>query len=94
MQTPIVQLSCPLGHKCEEARDGVIHRCTWFIKLRGTNPNSGEEVDEHGCAMAWLPVLLIETAGATRSAGAAIESLRNEVARPPTFPQIGVRHRD
>ncbi len=85
-----VQLSCPLGHKCEEARDGVIHRCAWFIKLRGTNPNTGEELDEHGCAMAWLPVLLVETTGATRSTGAAIESLRNEVAKP-IFPMIGVR---
>ncbi len=84
-----VQLQCPLGCKCEEIRDNVIHRCTWFIKLRGTNHNTGEEVDEHGCAMAWLPVLLVENAGATRSASAAIESLRNEVAPPVPFRLIG-----
>ena len=74
-----IRSSCPLGHKCEEAKDDVIHRCAWFIQLRGTNPNTGQEHDEHGCAMAWLPVLLIETAGATRGTAAAIESFRNEM---------------
>jgi hypothetical protein len=87
--TVTVQLTCPLGAKCEEIKDNVMHRCMWYIKLRGTNPNTGAEVDEHGCAMAWLPVLLVENAGATRSASAAIESLRNEVSHPPVFQLIG-----
>jgi len=76
-----VELSCPLGHKCEEARDGAIHRCTWFVQLRGRNPNTGEEVDELGCAMAWMPVLLIETAGAARSTSASVESFRNTMVQ-------------
>lgn len=71
-------LSCPLGHNCEEAREGKIHRCAWFVRLAGQNPQTGEQMDEHGCAMAWMPVLLIETAGAARSTSAAVESLRNE----------------
>lgn len=72
-------LSCPLGHKCEEARDGKIHRCAWFVRLAGQNPQTGEQLDEHGCAMAWMPVLLIETAGAARGTSAAVESFRNEM---------------
>jgi len=72
-------LTCPLGHKCEEVREGAIHRCAWFVQLAGTNPNTGAQVDEKGCAMSWLPVLLVENAGAARSTSAAIESFRNEV---------------
>ena len=71
-------LSCPLGHKCEEARDGAIHRCAWFTKLAGQLPD-GSQADEQGCAMAWLPVLLVENARVVRGTSAAVESFRNEV---------------
>ena len=71
-------LSCPLGHKCEEARDGAIHRCAWFTKLAGQLPD-GTQADEQGCAMAWLPVLLVENARVVRGTSAAVESFRNEV---------------
>lgn len=54
-------------------------QCSWFTQLRGTNPNTGKEIDEWGCAMTWLPVLLVENAQQSRQAGAAIESFRNEV---------------
>jgi len=55
--------------------------CSWFIQVRGTNPNTGEEVDEWGCAIAWLPILLIENSQMQRQTGAAIESFRNEVVK-------------
>ena len=71
-------LSCPLGHKCEEARDGAIHRCAWFTKLAGQLPD-GSQADEQGCAMSWLPVLLVENARVVRGTSAAVESFRNEV---------------
>ena len=32
----------------------------------------------HDCAMAWLPVLMIENSKVNRETGAAVESLRNE----------------
>ena len=75
-----VVLTCPLGHKCEEAKDGKIHRCAWFTQLAGTNPNTGEQTDEKACAMGWLPVLLVENSMQQRSTSAAVESFRNEVA--------------
>ena len=53
--------------------------CAWFMKISGTNPNNGEPTEEWGCAVAWLPVLLIENAQQSRSTGAAIESFRNEM---------------
>ena len=76
-----VELSCPLGHTCEKAEDGVIKRCAWFVKLAGTNPSTGEQVDEHGCAMGWIPILLIENSMQQRSTAAAVESFRNEVVK-------------
>lgn len=72
-------LTCPLGSKCEEVVDGKIHRCAWFTTLKGQNPQTGEDIDEQGCAMTWLPVLLVENARTSRSTTAAVESLRNVV---------------
>jgi hypothetical protein len=55
--------------------------CAWFLKIRGTDPNSGKDMDEWGCAMAWMPVLLIENASMSRQTGAAVESFRNEMVK-------------
>ena len=49
--------------------------------MKGTNPNDGKEVDEYACAIAWLPMLLVENAMQSRQAGAAIESFRNEMVK-------------
>lgn len=51
------------------------------MKLQGTNPNTGEPTEEWGCAMAWMPILLIENAQQSRSTGAAVESFRNEMVK-------------
>lgn len=55
--------------------------CAWFLKIRGANPNTGEEVDEWGCSMAWLPVLMIENSQQQRQTGSAVESFRNEMVK-------------
>jgi hypothetical protein len=69
--------NCPLNNfePCKELE------CAWFMKIRGANPNTGEELDDWGCAMSWLPVLLIENSQQQRSTGAAVESFRNEMVR-------------
>ena len=65
---------CPLiKKKCKE------HGCSWYIQVMGSNPNTGQEVNEWACAVRWLPMLLIEGSQQTRHAGAAIESFRNEM---------------
>ena len=67
---------CPLiGEECMKLK------CEWFTQVRGTNPQSGEEVDEWGCAVTWLPMLLIENSQRQRQTGAAVESARNESVR-------------
>lgn len=55
--------------------------CAWFMRVRGRNPNTGEDVDEWGCAMAWLPILTIENSQQQRQTAAAVESFRNEMVR-------------
>lgn len=56
-------------------------QCNWFTQVRGTNPNTGKDIDEWGCAMTWLPVLLIENSQQQRHTGAAVESFRNEMVK-------------
>ena len=69
--------NCPLdGFKpCRQLE------CAWFMQIRGTNPNSGEPVDEWGCSMAWMPMLMIENSQQQRGTSAAVESFRNEMAK-------------
>jgi hypothetical protein len=55
--------------------------CAWFLKIRGANPNTGEDIDEWGCSISWLPILLIENSQMSRQTGAAIESFRNEMVK-------------
>ena len=69
--------NCPLNgfEPCKELD------CAWFIQIRGTNPNTGKDVDEWGCSVAWMPVLLVENAQMSRQTGAAVESFRNEMVK-------------
>jgi hypothetical protein len=75
---------CPLGAKCEEAKTvngkQVLVRCPWYTKVMGKNVNGGE-TDDWGCAIAWLPALMINTANESRKGVAAIESFRNETVK-------------
>ena len=67
---------CPLiQDKCKKLG------CSWYTQIRGANPQTGEPVDEWGCAVTWLPMLLIETSQQSRSTGAAVESFRNEMVK-------------
>jgi len=74
-------LTCPLGSKCKEIKDGKIHQCAWFTKLAGRNPQTGESMDEEGCAIAWLPLMQVEVAQANRGTSEAVISLREETIK-------------
>lgn len=67
---------CPLIKK-----DCVGLSCAWFTKVVGYDINTGKEVDDYQCAIAWLPMLLIENSGQQRQTGAAVESFRNEMVK-------------
>ena len=72
-----VKDNCPLNdfNPCKK------FDCAWFIQIRGKNPQTGEEQDEYGCAIAYLPLMMIENSQQTRQAGASIESFRNEMVK-------------
>ena len=53
-------------------------KCSWFTQIRGIHPQTGQEIDEWGCAVTWIPTLLIENSQQQRQPGAAVESFRNE----------------
>lgn len=67
---------CPLIKK-----DCVGLTCAWYTRVQGFDMNSGAQVDSYECAMAWLPMLLIENSGQQRQTGAAVESFRNEMVK-------------
>lgn len=65
---------CPL-HKKDTSE--VCHTCPWWTRVIGKNPQSEEMIDDWRCAIALLPMLLIENAQQSRQTGAAVETLRN-----------------
>ena len=67
---------CPQHNK---RMSEVCHRCPWWTLVRGKHPQTGEDVDQWNCAIALLPILLIENSRQTRSVAAATESFRNEM---------------
>jgi hypothetical protein len=69
--------NCPLDgfNPCRQLE------CAWFMKIVGKNPNTGADIEDWGCSMAWLPILMIENSQQQRSTGAAVESFRNEMVK-------------
>lgn len=67
---------CPLIKK-----NCIQNKCAWYTQVRGLNPNTGQEIDEWGCAVSWMPVMSIEVAQKQYQTAAAVESFRNEVVR-------------
>ncbi len=81
----VVIADCPLGAKCEEVgeRAGVqvLLRCPWYIKIEGKDPQSERDIEEWRCAIAWSPILHLESSQQTRGVHHAVDSLRNESSK-------------
>jgi len=65
---------CPLMRKDVSK---VCHKCHWYQKVYGENPQTGEMTEQYACAIAWMPMLTIENSQQQRQTGAAVESFRN-----------------
>ena len=64
---------CPLvGEDC------LGLKCAWFTQLRGMHPQTGEDIDEWGCAVSWMPILLIENSNKQRETCDTVQNFRNE----------------
>lgn len=67
---------CPLlQKKC------IKHQCLWYNMLQGKHPQTGLDVQEWGCSIAWLPLLLVENSSKMTGVQAATESFRNEMVK-------------
>ena len=67
---------CPLlNKKC------IKHRCVWYNMLQGKHPQPGMDVQEWGCSIAWIPLLLVENSQQILCKTAATESFRNEMVQ-------------
>ena len=70
---------CPLlNKKC------IKHQCIWYNMLQGAHPQTGAPVQEWGCSIAWLPLLMVENARHIQGTQAATESFRNEMVKSQT----------
>lgn len=69
--------NCPLNNfePCKQLE------CAWFLQIRGMHPQTGEEFDDWGCSISWMPMLLIENSRQQMQTGAAVESFRNEMVK-------------
>lgn len=67
---------CPL-HRTDMSK--VCHRCPWWTRVVGKNPQSEEMIDRWQCAIAWLPMLLVENSQQQHQTKVAVESFRNNV---------------
>jgi hypothetical protein len=67
--------ACPfmLGEPCIE------HKCKLYRQILGTNPQTGQEIDEWDCVMALGLIASLELNKQTLGVHAAINSFRNEV---------------
>lgn len=76
----------------------IEHDCMMYTHLTMVNPQTAVAQDQWGCAVQWLPVLLVENAKQGRGVQAAVESTRNEITkRQDTFNQLAIdaaQHRD
>jgi hypothetical protein len=66
---------CPL---MKSKRKLVCHKCAWYNHIRGKNPQSNEEMDYWDCAVAMLPILMVETGRQQMTTSESVLSLRNE----------------
>ena len=67
---------CPLlNKKC------IKHQCVWYNMLQGKHPQTGQNVQEWGCSIAWMPLLLVENTGKQVQTNSSIESFRNEMVK-------------
>ena len=68
--------------KCPLIKDSCMeHECHFYIQLLGKHPQTGQDVHEYGCAIGWLPFLLIENSKEVRQGAAATENFRNVMFR-------------
>jgi len=80
-----VKILCPMmGGECIEdgsIRDGELVACRFWVNVQGKHPQTGQEISNGDCAIAWTPMLMIENSKVNRETGASIDSFKNEMVK-------------
>jgi hypothetical protein len=63
---------CPLWKRKMKL---VCHNCSWWTHLRGKHPQGEEILDQWGCAIAWMPMLMVENSQMQRQTGASVDKV-------------------
>jgi len=67
---------CPfIGKKCVEAK------CRFWTHLLGKNPQGDGVIDKFGCAIEFLPILLVENAQMIRQTAASTDKVATQVQK-------------
>lgn len=67
---------CPfIGKKCVEIK------CKFWTHLQGKNPQGEGVIDKFGCAIEFLPILLVENAQMIRQTAASTDKVANQVQK-------------
>ena len=74
---PPESMTCPATMHSDKCKQHFLN-CPKWVNVQGTNPQTGEVVNQWDCADTWMPVLLVENSKQQRGTQAAIESFRNE----------------
>jgi hypothetical protein len=69
-------MKCPLWRKPMKQ---VCHTCEWWVHLRGKPPQGDEVIDQWGCAIAWLPCLMVENSQQQRNTAASVDKVATEL---------------
>lgn len=82
-----VEMACPLnGAICNDGfredfkanEKGNKKQCRWWTHVAGKDPQSEKVIDHYDCAMAWVPVVILEASQMTRHMTATTQEFRNE----------------
>lgn len=85
---PMMKALCVEGHTREmgEDADGRQIVCAYFVTLAGSNPQTGEPINEGKCAINWLPILTIENSNEQRKTAASVDKVATEVSKTRDIP--------
>jgi hypothetical protein len=53
----------------------VCHTCSWWTHIRGKHPQGEEIIDQWACAIAWMPMLMVENSQMQRQTGASVDKV-------------------
>jgi hypothetical protein len=83
LMLPDPKVKCPATGFAKSCHSPIVTKCTCpkFVHIRGKDPQTGADVDKHGCVDSFLPMLLLENAQMSRQTAAAVESFRNEIVQ-------------